>query len=147
MQCDINDKTTRGVNELTGDDGPADSADVNVIPLNAVATENATDSEPTKTTPNVGTANGTGVEDDAYMGAYEIEIRHFELPSLMIIGFNSPRKRPESAKCWTVVKRLRSAQDAPEHARKWMEEEYTHVYVHLAIVLPDEWVDSFAIQL
>jgi hypothetical protein len=61
LQCDINENTTREVNDLTGDDGPADYADVNGIPSNAVATENAIDSQPSETTLNVGTANGTDV--------------------------------------------------------------------------------------
>ncbi len=47
MQCDINESTTGEVNDLTGDDGSADSVDVDIIPSNAAATENASDSEPT----------------------------------------------------------------------------------------------------
>ena len=59
------------------------------------------------------------------------EDRHFPLPKIML-GVNSPRRRPETAKCWTVVKRLKSSEDAPLWARKWFEKgkEFTHVCVY-----------------
>ena len=98
IQCDINENTTGEVNNLTRDDGFANSTAVNIIPSNAAATENATDSELAETTLNVGTTNGTGAEDDGNMGADEIEIKHFELPSSMI-GCSSPHKRSERATC------------------------------------------------
>ena len=54
--------------------------------------------------------------------------RHFPMPTSML-GVNSPRKRPETAKCWTVIKRLRSSENAPVWARKWFDKgkEFTHV--------------------
>ena len=80
------------MDDLTGDDGSVDYADVNVIPSNAYVTENAANSKPTVITLNVGIANGAGLEDDANKGANEIAIKHFELPSSMT-GCNSLRKR------------------------------------------------------
>ena len=64
-------------------------------------------------------------EDDDYVD------RHFPMPSSML-GVNSPRKRPETAKCWTVIKRLRSSENAHVWARTWFDKgkEFTHVCIH-----------------
>ena len=45
----------------------------------------------------------------------DFENLHSQLPTTMT-GCNSPRKRLESAKCWQVVKRLRSCEGAPDLA-------------------------------
>jgi hypothetical protein len=57
--------------------------------------------------------------------------QHFPMPS-SILGVNSPRKRPETAKCWNVIKRSRSSENTLVWARKWFNKgkEFTHVYIH-----------------
>ena len=57
------------------------------------------------------------------------EDRHLPLPSSMI-GLNSPRKRAETSNCWSVVKRLKSCEDAPSWAKKWFSKGYSHVCIH-----------------
>ena len=70
----------------------------------------------------------------------DIESRHLQLPTAMT-GCNSPRKRAEVAKCWTIVKRLRSSKDAPDFASKWVDKGFTHVCVHG--IPADEWGGEF----
>jgi len=64
-------------------------------------------------------------EDDDYVD------RHFPMPTSML-GVNSPRKRHDTAKCRTAIKRLRSSENAPVWASEWFEKgkEFIHVCVH-----------------
>ena len=106
---------------------------VGALDLSVQSASVAAESVVTGTAINV---DDTGVEGDEESE----ENRHMQLPNAMT-GCNSPRKRPEVAKCWKIVKRLRTCEDAPDFANKWVQKGFTHVCVHN--ILADEWGGEF----
>ncbi len=59
----------------------------------------------------------------------EYDAKHKALPDTMI-GYNTPQKRKEVAKCWTTIKRLEPHDKRPPHTAKWEKKGYIHVCIH-----------------
>ena len=87
--------------------------------------------------------NNADADEQGEDEADDDEVKHHPLPPEML-GCNTPRRRKETGKCWTSIKRLKLSNNQPPHTANWGRKGYTHVCIHP--LGSEDGVDSFCNQ-